>query len=215
MREVEPGRKYTDELAALRAEAREGRLKAERLGRVPWVTGLGLLALLLVFFTIRAGQTRAGVLGSVSYLVVFNALFFGRGYAYSLSILNTEQQIKAFFYGRMLEVAVLTCLVGLLAGLVGTWRRRYLVVDVLEAVVVAVMWPMILVFLQVLYAVYLHGIDFSWFLPDLRLGFKYYLDLLQLVPMGLASIPAFILGLLGVWAASRIAGPREQVYGSR
>jgi len=141
------------------------------------------------------------MLAAIVYLGIWNALFFGRGYVYSLSVLNSEERLKTFFNARMLEAAVLTALVGLLVGFVFGWKRRCLAVDVLEVVATAVTWPVVLLALQVLYALYLHGYEFSWFLPNLKLGCKYCLDLLQIVPIGLVSVAALILGLIGARAA--------------
>jgi hypothetical protein len=63
------------------------------------------------------------------------------------------------------------------------------------------------ILLQVVYFYWQWDVRFAWYLPDLRLGFKYYLDLLMLVPVGFLAALAGTIGLVGRFLARLVAGP--------
>ena len=58
--------------------------------------------------------------------------------------------------------------------------------------------------LQVALFYWLYGVEIDWAIPNLRLGFKYYLDLLQLFGVGLASLAAPLVALGCKLASNRI-----------
>jgi len=62
--------------------------------------------------------------------------------------------------------------------------------------------------LQVVYFYWQWDVRFTWYLPDLRLGFKYYLDLLMLVPLGFLATLYGAVGLLGRWPVRLVLSAR-------
>ena len=64
--------------------------------------------------------------------------------------------------------------------------------------------------LQVDLYYWLHGLDMDWYLPNLQWGFKYYLDLLQLLPTGLMALFAPLIAIAVKVVTDRIplARPR-------
>ncbi|WP_322798202.1 alkaline phosphatase family protein [Thermoflexus sp.] len=148
----------------------------DRLGRTPLALfGLALIALLttLLFQHPYRGAILGGVLVFISMVW---GLYFGRGYQWSLSVFNTEAQIEAFFMARVVDA-----LLGLVAValLVGIWKgRRW--GEAFEGILRAYGGIALVFALQVLLFYWAYGVSFSWGLPDLGWGFKYYLDLLIL-----------------------------------
>lgn len=190
-----------EEITARAQAARAKRLWRERLLRLPIALGIALVPLLyLLLFRRRLRQLLLPLGFALLYFVFYNALFFGRGYNWSLSAFNSEAQIKAFFNGRLLDAAISFIAAGLLLALV-SWKRPLL--QTLERMVTFAFFVGYLLLLQVDLFYWLYNIRFSWALPDLKLGFKYYMDLLQMVPTGLLGVILAPLGVLIGWGMQR------------
>ncbi len=180
-----------------------GRLAAERARRLPLVAGTLLVGGLYALWAFRRRTLAAAAAGAAVYFLVVLGLFFGRGFRWSLSVFNTEGQILAFFAARTVDAVVGLAAAAVTAGIcsrgpAGRAARAGLDAAALTAAALAA---------QVAYFVWLWGVRFPWYLPDLRLGFKYYLDLLQLVPVGLLG-PAAPLPALAGYGAVRLARRR-------
>lgn len=190
-----------EEITARAQAARAKRFWRERLLRLPIALGIALVPLLyLLLFRGRLRQLLLPLGFALLYFVFYNALFFGRGYAWSLSAFNSEAQIKAFFNERLLDAAVSFIVAGLLLAFV-SWKRPLL--QTLERMVTFAFFVGYLLLLQVDLFYWLYNIRFSWALPDLKLGFKYYMDLLQMVPTGLLGVILAPLGVLIGWGMQR------------
>jgi hypothetical protein len=193
-----------DEITARAQAARAKRFWRERLLRLPIALGIALVPLLyLLLFRRRLRQLLIPLGFALLYFVFYNALFFGRGYTWSLSAFNSEAQIKAFFNERLLDAALSFVVAGLLLALV-SWKRPLL--QTLERMVTFAFFVGYLLLLQVDLFYWLYNIRFSWALPDLKLGFKYYMDLLQMVPTGLLGVILAPLGVLIGWGLQRWRG---------
>lgn len=190
-----------EEITARAQAARAKRFWRERLLRLPIALGIALAPLLyLLLFRGRLRQLLLPLGFALLYFVFYNALFFGRGYTWSLSAFNSEAQIKAFFNQRLLDAALSFIVAGLLLAFV-SWKRPLL--QTLERMVTFAFFVGYLLLLQVDLFYWLYNIRFSWALPDLRLGFKYYMDLLQMVPTGLLGVILAPLGVLIGWGMQR------------
>lgn len=190
-----------EEITARAQAARAKRFWRERLLRLPIALGIALVPLLyLLLFRGRLRQLLFPLGFALLYFVFYNALFFGRGYTWSLSAFNSEAQIKAFFNERLLDAAVSFIVAGLLLAFV-SWKRPLL--QTLERMVTFAFFVGYLLLLQVDLFYWLYNIRFSWALPDLKLGFKYYMDLLQMVPTGLLGVILAPLGVLIGWGMQR------------
>jgi hypothetical protein len=176
--------------AALRShteEMKRSRMWSERIGRAPiaLLIAAGMAACLVRYP--RRRELRVPLLGAGVYFLTYNLYFFGRGMNWSLSVFNEEVLIPAFLTGRLVEAAL--CLT-LAVVVVGVLMRGRTASDAARAGVnTSVLVAMGLV-LQVVLYYWLYGLDIDWMMPNLRLGFKYYLDLLQLFATGLAALAA-------------------------
>ncbi|MGB9872687.1 MAG: alkaline phosphatase family protein [Anaerolineae bacterium] len=193
-----------EEITARAQAARAKRFWRERLLRLPIALGIALAPLLyLLLFRRRMRQVLLPLGFALLYFVFYNALFFGRGYNWSLSAFNSEAQIKAFFNERLLDAAISFIVAGLPLALL-SWKRPLL--QILERMVTFAFFVGYLLLLQVDLFYWLYNIRFSWAIPDLKLGFKYYMDLLQMVPTGLLGVILAPLGVLIGWGLQRWRG---------
>ncbi len=198
--------RFWEELTARAQAARDARFWRERLGRLPIALGIALIPLLyLRIFRGRKRQILLPLAFSLLYFVFYNALFFGRGYTWSLSAFNTEARIEAFFNERLLDAALSVAVAGLILALI-SWKRPPL--QTLERMTTFSFFVGYLLLLQVDLFYWLYNIRFSWALPDLKLGFKYYLDLLQMVPTGFMAVILAPVGVLIGWGIRKWRQPK-------
>ncbi|MBI3287757.1 MAG: alkaline phosphatase family protein [Chloroflexi bacterium] len=205
---------YVAQLAVTRDSVRNLRLNRERFLRL----AIGLVVGLLPLFYLLRYPRKDGLVGpliaALVYFFVYNVIYFGlHRFGYSLSVYNTEDQLLPFFNNRLMEAAGGALLAGALVGL----SRRG---DLASAAVGALHTAFLIAYglvLQILIFYVLWDFQFSWYLPDLTLGFKYYLDLLQLVAVGLTAplLPVLAVGIalvaraLGALRATRRRRPVE------
>lgn len=183
-------------------QAREARLNSERLGRLPIALAIAILPALYHLFHPRKRELLLPLLMAVLYFVVHYALFLGRGLSWSLSAFRHEAQILDFINARLIEGALLSLLAGLLVGVI---KRGASVGEVANAAVHTSFFIVYILLLQIDYFFYLWGLNFTWRLPDLMLGFKYFLDLFQLVGVAGTAVILPILALGARWVARRVA----------
>lgn len=180
--------------------AKMSRLSRERVGRLPIALSVALVPALYIGFYPRKRELLLPLGGALLYFGVYNLLFFGRGNSWSLSAFNSEAQIWAFITQRIVEAALVSALVGLVVGWLGRNRSAY------GAALAAVNTSFLVAYgliLQIDLFCLLWNVSFSWYLPNLRMGFKYYLDLFQLVAVGFMAL---FLPLLSLGA--RLVGRR-------
>ena len=164
-------------LAGQAEGARSARLWRERPVRTP----LALIVLLpfaawLYLAWRRRWDMRLPLLCAAVYFVVYNGLYFAGGNSFSLSAFNSEDQLPAFFTQRGVDALIALLAAGVLAGVL-SYRR-----DVFGSALAAVNTLFLIALglaLQVILFFWLWNVSFAWYLPDLVLGFKYYLDMIQ------------------------------------
>ncbi len=181
--------------------AKMSRLSRERVGRLPIALSVALVPALYIGFYPRKRELLLPLGGALLYFGVYNLLFFGRGNSWSLSAFNSEAQIWAFITQRMVEAALVSALVGLVVGWLGRNRSAY------GAALAAVNTSFLVAYgliLQIDLFYLLWNVSFSWYLPNLRMGFKYYLDLFQLVAVGLMALFLPLLSLGARWVGRRV-----------
>jgi hypothetical protein len=194
------------ELRATLAGADWERLARERDGRFPLALGLGALALAaVVAIGISSWRALLGALvGTGVYYAVYEGFFFGvHRLWWSLSVTNSEAALKAFFAARVAEAALGGLLGVLAAGLVYVALRRepkparaaYLP-GWLALGPATVLVAQATLAVQVAWYVWAWGLRVTWILPDLRLGFKADLDLLQMGTLGLVALLSPLATLL-------------------
>jgi hypothetical protein len=182
------------------------RLDSERGGRLP-VSALLLVACLLAIIAVGVLSPRAlaaALAGTVAYYAVYLCSYFViHGYRWSLSSFNSETMLKAFLNGRMTDAVIAGVIGALVSGLtyaalrtdLKAARGEYLsgwvalgpaTVLVIQATLVA----------QVAWYLWWWGASVNWYIPDLSMGFKYDLDLIQLTGLGAAALLAPVVTLL-------------------
>lgn len=167
---------FDQEVSRAMDRAYEERLRRDRLGRAP-VVGLGLALIALWAALLFRPPDRGTVLGGVLVFTgIVWGLYFGRGYRWSLSVLNTEAQIQVFFMGRALDAWLGWVGVALLVGI----RKGRRWGEAFEGILRAYGGIALAFGFQALLFYGAYGISYPWGLPDLGWGFKDELDLLTL-----------------------------------
>jgi hypothetical protein len=186
-RAYQRGREFAEGIRRYAEGAKEGRLWRERLGRLP-VALLVLVvpALYLAFFR-QKRELVVPLIGAGIYFFLYNGYFFVRGLKWSLSVFNEESMIPGFLTQRVVEGAISLLIATLV---VGALMRSRTIFETAKAAVNTSFFVGFGLLLQVNLFFGLYSLDFDWCLPNLKWGFKYYLDLLQLFPTGLAALVA-------------------------
>jgi hypothetical protein len=202
--------------------ATQKRLATERSQRVPM--SLGLIALCVLIIAAIAVLSRhalfAALAGTVAYYAVYAASYFLiHGYRWSLSSFNSEALLKGFLNGRMTDAVIAGVAAALVAGLAyvalraepkratGEYLPGWLALGVATVLMVQAT-----IGVQVAWYLWYWGASVSWNIPDLAMGFKYDLDLIQLTGLGAAALLAPVVTLLvGRYhpKVRRVAGPPE------
>jgi hypothetical protein len=183
---------FSDQIALEYYQARSARLERERSRRLPIASILAALPLLYIIVHDRRRLLIPAALAAGVFFAIDYGLFYGRGYVFSLSVFNTETNILRFFNQRLIDAAIAISGAGLLAGIL---TARGGIADAARTGLDTGFLVAYALVLQVLYFYWLWDIRFAWYLPDLRLGFKYYLDLLKLVPVGYLAIGYMLLAV--------------------
>ncbi len=178
----------------------QDRLKVERRERMPMAAALalGALAVIAVIGILSWRALVSAGAGTVFYYLVYNGLFFLlHGYRWSLSSFNSEDLLKAFFNGRMLEAVIAAVVAAFVAADIYLALRRpvhrpkgeYLPgwIALGTATVLVIQATLAL---QVAWYLWQWGISITWVLPDFMWAFKYDLDLIQATALGAAAILA-------------------------
>lgn len=189
------------------ASARAARLTRERLARLPIALLVMLPFAAYMAVVVRARwDWRAPLAGMAVYTLIYQGLYFGRGHTWSLSAFNTEDQIMRFFTTRTVDAMLALLLAAIVVGALS--RRATPLAAAVNTVTMAFMVAWWLAFqIGIFYALY--DISFAWYLPNLALGFKYLLDVLQtgafwpLTPAPLLVILPFV-ALGARWVAARV-----------
>ncbi len=196
-----------DDLARAFFTAREARLDRERAVRLPIAVAVAVLPLIGIIWLLRRRLLASVLVGTAVFFLIDYVLFYGRGYTFSLSVFNSEQQILAFFNQRLIDAAIGIAAGAMIAGVLAARRRP---ADALLGALGVGYVAAYVVVLQVVYFSLRWDIRFPWYLPDLRLGFKYYLDLLMLVPVGfLAAL--YAIAALVARALARVVVRAQRV----
>ncbi len=183
-----------DDLARQMAEWRERALTRDRRWRLPFVLVLAILPLGYAFLNRPRRDLVPALAGSAVFLGGALGFFYGRGLYFSFSVINREDLLTKFFEARTVDAALAVGVGALVAGWVA--RRRGVAAGALSGLSTAYVSAYLL-WLSVLYFVLRWGIRFPYYLPDLREGFRFYLTLVSLTPVGLLASPLILVSLVG------------------
>jgi hypothetical protein len=195
------------------------RMALERRERLPQALGLACAALaVLVAIGLLSWRALVSALGgTLFYYLVYNGLFFLlHGYRWALSSFNSEDLLKSFFNGRMVEAIVAAVVACFVAGDVYLALRRepkrptgeYLPgwLALGTATVLAIQATLAL---QVAWYLWRWGVAITWVLPDFMWAFKYDLDLIQATALGAAAVIApLVTYLVGRFHPFRTNAPK-------
>jgi hypothetical protein len=186
--------------------ATQARLSRERAERLPLALGLAAFCLIAVL-AVGLLSWRAlvsALAGTAAYYVVYLGLFFVvHGYRWSLSAFNSEDFLKAFLNGRMTDAIIAGVIAAIVAADIYLTTRAapkppkgehlpgWLALGVATVLVIQAT-----IGLQVAWYLWWWGASVTWYIPDLVLGFKYDLDLIQLTGLGAAALLAPVVTYL-------------------
>lgn len=181
-------------------QATDARLASERSSRAPLsiALALGCLAVIAVVGVLSWRALVAALAGTVGYYLVYGGLYFlVHGYRWSLSSFNSEDMLKPFLNGRMTDAIIAAVIATFIAADVylatraepkrptGEYLPGWLALGVATVVVIQAT-----IGIQVAWYLWYWGASVSWYIPDLAMGFKYDLDLIQLTGLGAAALLA-------------------------
>jgi hypothetical protein len=194
-----------DQLDAWAEGAREERLTSDRLWRIP--AGLfGLAVPIAAAFLLR--QRRETLLalpfGAV-YAAAYWVIFVWRGYGISLSALDQAGTIDRFALDGSLSAAVVAAALGVIVGL--AYHSKGTIAS-LRLVARYLFWAVALLVWQVAVYVVLYGATYRLYLPDSTLALVYFVDLLQLVGIGIVCLPLAGLAVAHATSARPGSAPR-------
>lgn len=202
-------------IRTLRAEARawrEERLRRERWGRTPIAVAL-TAAPLVAAILLTPGNTQSEIqnlksktAAAVAANALYTALYFGRGYRWSLSMFRTDDRLEQFFRERLLDTAISNAASSFVAGLVDGQAGRdksrpYNSSAGLQSTLVA----MSIAGGQAAAFYRKWGANYTWHLPDYATAFKFYLDITLVGGFALAAPLAVGAGWLGGWLRRRVS----------
>ena len=179
-------------------------LAAGRVRRVPLFLAVLLLPAAALWYFGKKSRlpVRVPLIITLLFFALDYALFFISGKSISLSAINDEDMLQAFFSETMLYVAVSAVVMAVLIGFLNKKKTGWEAAgsSLLMTAIVA-----FLIILQIDFFFLYNGPLIAWHIPDMFLGFKYYLDLMSLVAAGLVSviIPVVTLGAHRVWRRNR------------
>jgi hypothetical protein len=197
--------------AAVRAQwtaAHNNRLNRDRLARLPLaLLLLSPVALYLVWWKRARWNWRAPMIGAAEYFVVWNAAYFGlHGYYFSISMINTEASSLQLLAGTVVD-AMFALIAAMLV--VGVLSRKAGAGEIVRAAANTLFLVAAALAVQILIFYVAWDVVFITFLPDLKWGFKFYLDVLQTTAFWpTTSLPVAALlplfALLAAWAANQL-----------
>lgn len=181
-------------------DATAARLASERSSRLP-ASLLLAAACLLALVPVGVLSWRAlvaALAGTVAYYAVYEGLYFVvHAYRWSLSSFNSEDLLKPFLNGRMTDAIIAGVVAAVVAAEVylltrkdpkrpkGEYLPGWLALGVATILVIQAT-----IGLQVAWYLWYWGAGVRWYIPDLAMGFKYDLDLIQLTGLGAAALLA-------------------------
>jgi hypothetical protein len=140
----------------------------------------------------------AALAGAAVYSLVYNGLFFLlHGNGWSLSAFNSEDLIQAWMNTRMIEAALSGLVAVAVAAVIYPMLRgepkgpsgRYLA-GWLTLGPLTVLISQAALAVQVAWFVWAWGVEPIWGMPDLKWGFKFDLDLIQITALGASAVIA-------------------------
>jgi len=168
------------------ATGKQEKINSERAGNIPLCLAVLLLPLLAFWYLQRkCGLSyRLPFLLSLLYFACYYALFFASGKTISLSSINDEDLLQRFFNEVMFYAMIAAVIAAVALAVLERRKTRY---EAAKSSVILVAWIAFLIALQIDVFFLWNGPLIRWYVPDMLLGFKYYLDMMTLIVIGVVS----------------------------
>ncbi len=202
---MESSKKFISATGNLMEEAKKEKIAGERLRRVPLFLLIVMVPPLAAFLGLRRKwitkkTVYAAFLCGVLYVILFNVIFFSLN-TYSLSTINDDPDIGPFFDAVALFGIFLPLIIMAFLGVYLRKEGKYYLIKSCWISSAAISY---FIMVQVGFHCFLQDNGISWYMPDMMLGFKYYVDAMQYIPMGytsflhpfIAVVVAFVAGKL-------------------
>jgi hypothetical protein len=193
--------------------AHAARLASDRLQRLPVALWLLIPLALYAWWWARAGWAwQAPVAGGMIYLVLWNGVYLLlRGLTFSITMFNNDEEVLSFVADRVVDTMIILAIVMIV---VGVWRRAARPGELARDAVNTLFVIGAALMVQILAFYVLWGVQFSAIMPDLAMGFKYYMDVFQSTafwPMVALPVAAILplLAMLAGWAANQVMGQKD------
>lgn len=180
------GEKSIDYWDRVFVAGKQAKIRVERARNTPlFLTVLLLPVVAFWYFKRRYGlsYTRPFLL-SLFYFACYYAFFFAWGKNISLSSINDEDLLERFFQEVMLDALMAAIFTAVIVGLLERRKSRF---EAAKSSLLLVAWIAFLIVLQIGLFFLWNGPTIRWYIPDMLLGFKYYLDLMTLIAIGIIS----------------------------
>jgi hypothetical protein len=201
---------------ALWQSAKDAKANQDRIPRFVFALWLLIPMLLYVVWWRRSGWAwKAPLVCGILYVIAWNALFFGRGLTYSITMFNTEERIRQFLSNRVIDTLIVLVIIALV---VGIWQHRKSYLETARDMVNTMFVIACAIMLQILVFFVMWGLTYSYVMPDLAQGFKYYMDVFQstafwpMLPLPLAAVLPVLAGGAG-WLVKLLARGRSSSSG--
>ncbi|MDH7513859.1 MAG: alkaline phosphatase family protein [Clostridiales bacterium] len=167
-------------------EGKQKKINSERAGNIPLFLAVFLLPLVaLWYFKRKHGLSyRLPFLLSLLYFACYFALFFASGKRVSLSSINDEDLLQRFFNEVMLYAVIAAVIATVALAVLERRKTRY---EATKSSVILVAWIAYLIALQIDIFFLWNGPLIKWYIPNMLLAFKYYLDMMTLIVVGIVS----------------------------
>lgn len=184
------------------AKGKEARIAGERVRRAPLFLAVLLvpaMAFLYIGRTLRLSW-KTPLLLSLLYFAVDYGIFFASGKRVSLSAINEEDLLQRFFNEVTLYAVVSAVAVVILLAFLDRKKAGF---EAAKSSLVLMASIAFLIILQVDFFYLYNGPTIGWRIPNMLLGFKYYLDLTSLVAVGFASVIILPISAGAHWVFGR------------
>ncbi|MFQ6089493.1 MAG: alkaline phosphatase family protein [Candidatus Methanofastidiosia archaeon] len=187
------------------ASQKKERIRSEQISNIPLFLIVLLLPIIAFWYLKKRFSLSYKIPFSCSllYLVFYNAIFFGSGKNISLSSINQEANLAQFFNTAMAYAAVSVIISVLILSFIERKKTRY---EVARDTVLLSAFVAFLLALQIdLFFLY-NGPLIKWYIPNMFLTFKYYLDMLTFLATGFVSVvlPFISMGFVWVLRKTRV-----------
>jgi len=176
---------------------------AESIRNLPLFLIVLLLPLTALYYARRRWKLsyKLPFLISLLFFAIYYAIFFASGKTISLSAINEEDLLQQFFNQVMMYAAISLISSAIVLSLLERRKERY---EVAKSTVILTALVALLFVIQIDVFFLYNGPFIKWYIPNMFLAFKYYLDMLALVAVGYVSVALPLISMGTHWVCGRL-----------